>query len=56
MNKEPSVQGEAKEDLVGLEDDPQWTMVLDELDGELNTQVTAMEFDDEWTRPESKGD
>ncbi|MEO0812412.1 MAG: hypothetical protein AAFY60_06070 [Myxococcota bacterium] len=37
-------------ELVGLEDDPQWGVVLDELDGELPTRVTAMEFDDEWTR------
>ncbi len=43
-------------ELAGLEDDPQWGAVLDELDGELPTRVTAMEFDDEWTRPELRDD
>ncbi|MEO1173295.1 MAG: hypothetical protein AAFX94_14780 [Myxococcota bacterium] len=43
---------EEQADLVGLEDDPKWGAVLDELDGELSTQVTAMEFDDEWSQTE----
>lgn len=53
----PNVSSETQDaELVGLEDDPQWGMVLDELDGELPTRVTAMEFDDEWTRPERRDD
>lgn len=45
---------EEQPDLAGLEDDPKWGAVLDELDGELSTRVTAIEFDDEWSQTESK--
>lgn len=43
-------------DLVGLEEDPKWGAVLDELDDELGTRITAHEFDDEWTRPDRADD
>lgn len=52
----PNRTDETQADLVALEDDPKWGSVLNELDVELSTRVTAMEFDDEWTRPEVSKD